>query len=33
MANKKIGDLVDKPIACFFAKIDKELKVKVSLVS
>ena len=32
-ANKRFGNLVDKPIACFFAKIDVELQLKEKLVS
>ena len=32
-ANEIFGDLVDKPIAYFFAKIDEELKLKEKLVS
>ena len=32
MANRRYGDLVDRPLAYFFAKIDEELQRKEKLV-
>ena len=33
MANKKFSGIVDKPLACFFAEVDEEAKMKENLVS